>query len=359
MRAKCLSGENFEQIVELELSTKKNIVIVQTDKAIYKPTDKVQFRVLVLDSELRSSEPKKVEVFIADGAKNKIKQFDDVQLIKGVFQNELQLSDSPVLGNWSIVVKVDNQPETINSFEVAEYVEPRFEVTIVANPYTNYVDGRINATGQVKYALAQSVQGTVSVTAKVQGDGNRWEQDVKKSCVVDAHGKFSFDFNIKKDFQIKLKWDRAVNILAEFKESFTGQTRTAEANVIIHQHPYELELMKSSDAYKTGLPFTLTAIVTHPGKNNQNIVKFELVYYYDVFEPCYEKGNRCRFEKFYVSTKEAPIVDGISRLDLNIVSNSTRIFVTAKYLQVEKSVSVARFESESNQCLQIRIATAE
>lgn len=51
--AKGLSGINFEHEAKLNIQSKKVAILIQTDKAIYKPSDCVRFRVLVLDSELR------------------------------------------------------------------------------------------------------------------------------------------------------------------------------------------------------------------------------------------------------------------------------------------------------------------
>ena len=48
-----VKGRSFEQTARLNLNTKMYSVLVQTDKAVYKPGDKVQFRVLILDSETK------------------------------------------------------------------------------------------------------------------------------------------------------------------------------------------------------------------------------------------------------------------------------------------------------------------
>lgn len=113
MQAKSLSGIEFDKGVDLDLNTKKFSVFVQTDKSIYKPGDKVQFRVLVLDSSTRPYFTKDVKIYITDGGRNRIKQYQDINLVKGVYQNEFQLSDSPVLGIWHINMEVDGE---VNKF---------------------------------------------------------------------------------------------------------------------------------------------------------------------------------------------------------------------------------------------------
>jgi hypothetical protein len=44
-----------------------------------------------------------------------------------VFAGSLELSDRPVLGNWNISLLVNGQPFS-RSFQVAEYVLPKFQV---------------------------------------------------------------------------------------------------------------------------------------------------------------------------------------------------------------------------------------
>lgn len=148
---KSLTGEAFERSVDLDLNTKKHSVFVQTDKSIYKPADKVQFRVLVLDSNTKPFGASDVKVHITDGGQNRIKQYADVRLVKGVYQNELQLSDSPVMGNWMIHVKVNDGEEVTKSFEVAEYVLPKYEVIVDSDPHVTFKDGKIRATVRAKY----------------------------------------------------------------------------------------------------------------------------------------------------------------------------------------------------------------
>lgn len=52
---KGISGITLEREVDLDLQTQTNTILIQTDKAIYKPNDCIRFRVLVLDTELKAA----------------------------------------------------------------------------------------------------------------------------------------------------------------------------------------------------------------------------------------------------------------------------------------------------------------
>jgi CD109 antigen len=130
----------FKKDVKLNMNTKKGSLFIQTDKSIYKPADTVNFRVVVLNEEMRPRENIRIDIFITDGADNRIKQYDNVKLYKGVYENRLDLSDLVVTGYWNIHVNVDGKKESSKSFEVNEYVLPKFETFIVA-PDVSFKDG--------------------------------------------------------------------------------------------------------------------------------------------------------------------------------------------------------------------------
>ncbi len=69
---------------------------------------------------------------------------------KGVFTGELQLSDFPNLGDWNIIVEVNGETKK-KTFEIAEYVLPKYEVTIDTDKDVTYKDGQIRVTVRAKY----------------------------------------------------------------------------------------------------------------------------------------------------------------------------------------------------------------
>jgi CD109 antigen len=59
------------------------------------------------------------------------------------------LSQSPVLGQWEIVANIGNQTFK-KAVEVAEYVLPKFEVTIDAPPHVAFKEGKITVIVHAK-----------------------------------------------------------------------------------------------------------------------------------------------------------------------------------------------------------------
>uniref|UniRef100_A0A1B6DAF4 TEP1-F n=1 Tax=Clastoptera arizonana TaxID=38151 RepID=A0A1B6DAF4_9HEMI len=151
-------GMNFINSTELEYIHKSYSVFIQTDKAIYKPGHKVQFRAVVLNSHLKPSVTAALDIHITDGKGNRVKQWNRALTTRGVFSGELELSKNPVLGDWNITVNVLDQ-EFHKGFHVAEYVLPKFEVIVDVPKHATFKDSKVVATIRSKYTYGRPVKG--------------------------------------------------------------------------------------------------------------------------------------------------------------------------------------------------------
>lgn len=310
-----VDGEYYLEVKSGNLSERRTIVVnpkkqsifVQTDKSVYKPSDNIQFRVVVLDAETKPLDPKQVELFITDGADNRVKQFEQVSFKNGVYQNELQLSDLPVMGNWKIHVKVDNGVDFEKIFEVNEYVLPKFEVSIETNPDIHYKCDKIRATVRAKYTFGKSAAGSATVTAHVEKELKSYRNKessrvVTKQIAID--GKNFVDFDLEKELGItNNNHERVVVLEAKFKELLSEKEALAKAEVRVHKTPHKLELKKSNEKFKPGLPYSITAIVKNydkgtPVTDSFNPVTFNITYHYEELRKYKEtfeaRVNGCR-----------------------------------------------------------------
>ena len=87
---------------------------------------------------------------LQDGQGNRIKQWDRPRLHQGIFNGEIELSQSPVLGDWEITANIGNQTFK-KGIQVAEYVLPKFEVTIDSSPHATFKEGKITVVVHAKY----------------------------------------------------------------------------------------------------------------------------------------------------------------------------------------------------------------
>ncbi|XP_070505072.1 CD109 antigen-like isoform X2 [Chironomus tepperi] len=380
-----LSGEHFDETRSLHMNHKKYAVFVQTDKRVYKPSDNIKFRVMVLDAETRPYNFESIDIYITDGGDNRIKQYDEVEknFNKGVYQNELQLSDMPVMGVWKIHVKVNGDQDIVKSFDVEEYVLPKFELSIDTIPNIPFTDGSIKATVNAKYTFGKIAKGKATVTADVEypyrGYRNKISESGQKiSKSVDVDGKKFVEFDFKEDLKIRdNKSEHTVNLHATFKDDLSGKEATATAKVKIHSNSIKMELKKSAEKFKLGLPFEVTAILsTHdkstPVVDASNPVKFTVTSYYDILRKvksgireyicgryvnpgdnyeCWEENSR---EQEYKKNIE----NGIAKIDIDVPKDTTCFTIKAKYLSVEQEIHrIQKVDSMCHQYLQARLVT--
>jgi len=252
-----------------------------------------------------------VKIFITDGGDNRVKQFDDPKFVKGVHQNELQLSDLPVMGNWSVHVEVDAKKEGRKVFEVAEYVLPKFEFTIDANPDANFKDGKIRATVKAKYTFGKIAKGNATITAVAKSIEfyNQENQFRTISKKVEVDGKKHVEFDIEKELGINYKkCEYTVYLRGTFTEELSGVQQNTTSKVQVHVTPHKIRFQKSGEKFKPGLPYKITAILKFhekdsPVTDSQNPVDFII----DIF------NNTQIRRRFPVFPK-----NGIAELDLDV-----------------------------------------
>ena len=119
---------SFLESTSLKYKNKGYSVFIQTDKAVYRPGNTVQFRTVVLSPQLKPSVTGGIDVIMTDGAGNLVRNWNREFTTKGVWAGSLDIADKPVLGNWNISVDVNGQVFT-KTFLVAEYVLPKFQVS--------------------------------------------------------------------------------------------------------------------------------------------------------------------------------------------------------------------------------------
>lgn len=256
--AEGLTGIVFKNETNINLNGKSFSTYIQTDKAIYKPGDTIRFRVLVLDANTKPAPIMgDMKVFIQDGNSNRVKQYANVTTTKGVYSDELQLSDFPVLGDWSINVDVNGETKK-KTIEVAEYVLPKFEVTIDGKAHQTYKDGKIFGTIRSKYTYGKPVKGEATVSIE-RTDNRGWQPmktDVLIQKTIDIDGKGIFEFDMKTDLKLdENEYQSEYKIQAVVVEALTGRKQSATFTVTLHLNAYTITKVSDAYSYKPGLPF--------------------------------------------------------------------------------------------------------
>ncbi|NXA16384.1 OVOS protein, partial [Sapayoa aenigma] len=142
-----------------------SIVFVQTDKPIYKPGQRVRFRVVALDFNFKPVQEKVSNPLnIPDPRGNRIFQWRNVASETNIIQREFPLSEEPILGNYKIIIVKKSGDKTNHSFLVEEYVLPKFDVTVTAPESLTILDTEFTVKVCGLYTYGQPVEGKVQLS---------------------------------------------------------------------------------------------------------------------------------------------------------------------------------------------------
>ncbi|CAG0923214.1 unnamed protein product, partial [Notodromas monacha] len=151
-------GVRFSNTTTLEYVRKSLSVFIQTDKAIYKPGQKVMFRAIVVDRKLRPSATTRIDVFVSEFSK---------------------------------------------TFKVAEYILPKFEVDIDLPPFATFRNSEVTAVITARYTYGKPVKGeaTVSVSPLYKSPYLQPFYDEPLHKVASIDGRTTVKFNLAEELK--------------------------------------------------------------------------------------------------------------------------------------------------------------
>ncbi|NXG75108.1 OVOS protein, partial [Baryphthengus martii] len=165
-----------------------NTLFIQMDKPIYKPGQKVMFRVVTLDTQFRPVQETvsfgtSLSSTLQDPEQNKIFQWLEVTSKHGIVQLSFPLIPEPILGSYHITVEKKSGEKEYQFFTVEEYVLPKFEVTTSVPKTISFFDEEVRVNVCASYTYGQPVQGNAQINVCQQRFySRRCEQNQKATC---------------------------------------------------------------------------------------------------------------------------------------------------------------------------------
>eukprot|EP00920_Eleutheroschizon_duboscqi_P030807 GHVT01074384.1.p1 GENE.GHVT01074384.1~~GHVT01074384.1.p1 ORF type:complete len:380 (+),score=2.52 GHVT01074384.1:153-1292(+) len=251
---------SFKDSKRIGLAPRNLVTFIQTDKPIYKPGQKVKFRILTLKSDLRFRDGKFGPVYVQDPHGVRMAQWLQVATKKGIVSLEIDLSEDPVLGKWKISAEIDGGQES-DTFKVDEYVLPKYEVSITPPPFVLVSDTDIKITFCAKYTYGNPVSGTLN--AKVTINPRRQSYHKLRSiyavplqkingCVTVVVPASAIELN-----KAKYSIDNAkLDIFAQVKEDGTDVLLNAShSSIKVEREIMTIKLTDSPNTFKPELEY--------------------------------------------------------------------------------------------------------
>uniref|UniRef100_A0A4Y0BE58 TEP1-F n=1 Tax=Anopheles funestus TaxID=62324 RepID=A0A4Y0BE58_ANOFN len=298
-------GFSFHKEVGLVFLSKTISCLIQIDKPVFKPGDTVQFRVIVLDAELKPpSRVKTVHVTIRDPQNNVVRKWSSAELHAGVFENNLQITPTPMLGMWNILVLVDGEVLVYKTFEVKEYVLSSFDVEVVPTDVPLEEHQSLSLTIAANYHFGKPVKGHVKVELYLEDD----KRDQVKEFEMSGMGQVTLRFNKRLElFHIQ----QDVTVKTTFIEQDTNRTVVKESQITVYKHPYRVELIKESPQFRPGKPFKCTLQFRHHDGT-----------------PAKGVTGKVEVAKIGYETTATSDDEGLIKLELNPMENIEKMYIT-------------------------------
>uniref|UniRef100_A0A182W9G3 TEP1-F n=1 Tax=Anopheles minimus TaxID=112268 RepID=A0A182W9G3_9DIPT len=242
-------GFNFHKEADLVYTSKTIYGFIQINKPVFKPDDTVQFRVIILDNELKP--PVRVEtihVQIHDPENNVIREWPSAQLHTGVFEDHLQISPPLMLGIWRISALVDEEELVLKTFEVKKYVLSAFDLEVIPSTIPLEAHQGLNLTITANYRFGKPVNGLAKVKLYLEDD----ELDQRKELQV--HGTGQMELRFKKMLLLN-HTQQDVRVKTTFIEEYTNRTVRKVSHITVHKYKYHVKLLKGRPQFLPELHF--------------------------------------------------------------------------------------------------------
>uniref|UniRef100_A0A3P9C2L3 Alpha-2-macroglobulin n=1 Tax=Maylandia zebra TaxID=106582 RepID=A0A3P9C2L3_9CICH len=207
-------GDTFysKQVRKVMIQASDPVTFIQTDKPIYLPGQKVNFRVVAMDNRMRPANQ-------LDPHSNRIGQWLNETSNSRILQLSYSLDAEAPEGPYQIIVSVGERKISHN-FKVEKYVLPKFDVTVNISEEVSI--GKEDIEAKV-YTYGQPVPGRVTVN--VCRPINLYRD--KTGCTT-----FSFNMSIFTKMDQRMLHD-FLDIRAKVEEEGTGVSLPQEKRVTI------------------------------------------------------------------------------------------------------------------------------
>ncbi|XP_045126879.1 alpha-2-macroglobulin-like protein 1 isoform X2 [Portunus trituberculatus] len=229
---------------------------VQTDKFLYAPGQKVQFRILtVYGPYLRVFTGMYPEMWIESPSGSRIAQWVRVESPGGLIHQEFQLINEPEEGTYKIHVESPvGGSKAVQTFKIEDFVLPRFEVTLQSPPYILATTKSLHYRVCAMYTYGQPVKGEVTF-------------DIRKP----DHYKVTRPITGCENFTIAMSTSLStsyghstVNVVAKVVEEGTGEEAQATGQIDVQRKVLKFKHVGKEEYVKPNLPYTGQFKVTLP-----------------------------------------------------------------------------------------------
>ncbi|CAL8249455.1 unnamed protein product [Boreogadus saida] len=277
------------------VSVHRGYLFIQTNQPLYKPSDRVQYRIFALDHTMRPSE-EHIEISFVNPSGVRLKLDSSLRApFGGMFSGVQHLPDVAGLGTWKIVAHYegDKKHAATLEFQVKKFVLPSFEVII--NSKERYVlleRETFTFTVTAKYSYGKTVAGSFHSWFRVAGlqgseclKASRMIRGLEKTgSIEDGVGTVTLGAEeLRTQLQTQgcnvtyLEQEGAELVMSvSVTEQQSSEMQEAEISLPIVSRLYEIDLSRIRSYFIPGAPLDIMVLLRLPDGSPASEVPVEL-----------------------------------------------------------------------------------
>uniref|UniRef100_A0A9J8AIU7 Alpha-2-macroglobulin-like protein 1 n=1 Tax=Cyprinus carpio carpio TaxID=630221 RepID=A0A9J8AIU7_CYPCA len=272
---------SLNKTVQILIIHPQNLLFIQSDKPIYKPGQTIKFRIVSLDSNFLPRKQVFRTVELQDPYSNRIGQWLNQTTRIGILDLSHSMSPEAAQGFYTITAWDEKNQQISHSFEIKEYVLPKYEVNIDFPSILTVQDKEVTLKVCAKYTYGKPVLGSVNAEVCGQSYGYYWMKpfpDMVNVCkeysmMTDKTGCGSQVINVT-EFGLSSGGSFQVNCNVE--ESGTGITMEGSTSAVFTMDYVNVNFEDTPETYRPGVILKGKVVATNsqsrPMKNEPVIV---------------------------------------------------------------------------------------
>ncbi|KAM9801195.1 alpha-2-macroglobulin [Neosynchiropus ocellatus] len=255
------SGSSFSKKTSVLIRPPSFIHVVQTDKPIYKPGQTVQFRMVSLDTNFIPVQREYKVVELQDPMSMRIAQWLNQSVSSGILDLSHPMIPEAMAGSYRISATTDRGEEISHSFEIKEYVLPKYEVKLHLPSVITVLDKEATIRVCGKYTYGKPAVGSVTIEVRRNPLSHYWLSLAirpgihrKYHVTTDKSGCASQVIQLSEYANKDLLNYGALEVSADLQEHGTGVTLRGSGSVAFTNRIKTLRFEDSPVSYKPGIP---------------------------------------------------------------------------------------------------------
>ncbi|KFB45692.1 hypothetical protein ZHAS_00013656 [Anopheles sinensis] len=260
-------GFSYHEDVTVVVSDKTFSGLIQLNKPVYRPGETVNFRVIVLNSELKPpTEIPDISIKIKSPSNLAVKELYDIPLKQGVFEECFLIAPDPIIGTYTLDVEVDDYKLVSKTFEVKEYVLSGLNVNLSPSRVPLEEHQSVDLTVSATNVLGQPVSGTISIALFKPEERSSLGKTTKE-----VHGMLKLTMPLNNLFIYETSQQIYANYT--FVEQYTNRTTASAVPITIFKSMYRGRLTKEFPGFRPGNSLKATIKLEHHDGSPARYVK--------------------------------------------------------------------------------------